>query len=313
MAERTLVVANPRSAGGGGRGRLEAAWPRLRELLAPCELAWTRGPRDAERLAREAVRAGVDRVVAAGGDGTASEVVSGILSAGLGARAELGLLPLGTGGDLARALAVPRGLEAAAACIACATPRPLDAGRVAYRDRAGRDASTFFVNVASLGMSGLVTELVEQAPKALGGRTAFLIGTLRALARYRAVPVRVRLDGAPLYEGPVALVAAANGRYFGGGMRIAPDARLDDGLLDAVVVPELPALRALRQLPRLYRGTHLGVDGVLHARGRLLEVEADTGAARLEVDGEPLGAAPARVELLAGALRLRAPEEGTAP
>ncbi|MDX1650019.1 MAG: diacylglycerol kinase family lipid kinase, partial [Myxococcota bacterium] len=145
------------------------------------------------------------------------------------------------------------------------------------------------------------------------GTASFLIGTLRGLAAWRDVDARVTVDGRELHAGPLVFATAANGRYFGGGMRIAPDARLDDGLLDAVVVPDRPALRALRQLPRLYRGTHLGLDGVVHARGRVLEVDAEAGAARLEVDGEPLGAAPVRIEVLPGALRLRAPEGGTAP
>lgn len=305
MSVRTLVVANPRSAGGGGRRRLEAAWPRIRALLDPCELVWTRGPRDAERLAREAVRAGVDRVVSAGGDGTLHEVVSGILAAGLGDRAEIGLLPLGTGGDFARTAGIPLDLDAAAVRIAETEPRPVDAGRVRYRDRQGREQTTFFLNVASLGVSGLVTELVERAPKLLGGRVAFLAGTLRALARYRPVPVALRLDGALLHDGPLVLAAAANGRAFGGGMQIAPDARLDDGLLDVVVVPAFSRLRLLRELPRIYRGTHLAVEGVRFARGRRLEAKAEPGAALLEVDGEPLGAAPASVELLPGAIRLR--------
>jgi len=300
----SLVVANPKSAGGGGRRRLEAAWPAIRSHLDPCELAWTRGPRDAERLAREAVRAGVDRVVAAGGDGTTSEVVSGILAAGLGERAELGLLPLGTGGDLARTVGAPRALVAAAERIASAEARPVDAGRVHYRDRRGKPATTFFLNVTSLGVSGLVTEMVEDTPKALGGRLAFLLGTLRALARFRPAPVSLRLDGSPLHEGELVLAAAANGRYFGGGMHIAPPARIDDGLLDVVVVPGLSRLRLLRELPRIYRGTHLEVPEVLHARGRRLEADAEPGTVRLEIDGEPLGFLPAEVELLPGALRL---------
>jgi YegS/Rv2252/BmrU family lipid kinase len=259
------------------------------------------------------VRAGVERVVAAGGDGTVREVVSGILAAGLGDRTQLGLLPLGTGGDLARTAGAPRDLMAAARRIAHGSALPVDAGRVGYRDAADREVVTGFLNVASLGVSGLVTELVEQASKALGGRVAFLLGTLRALRRYRPVPVQLLLDGELLHDGPLVLAAAANGRYFGGGMQIAPEARLDDGLLDVVVVPEFSRLRLLRELPRIYRGTHLGVEGVIHAKGRRLEARAASGAARIEIDGEPLGSAPAEVELLPGALRLCGLGEGGPP
>ena len=306
MALRTLVIANPASRGGATRRRFERMLPRVREVLGACEVEWTRGPRDAERIAREGVRAGVERVVVAGGDGTMSEVVTGILAADLGRYAELALLPLGTGGDLRRTLGVPADPEAALAAIARGVRTPLDAGRASYRDREGRDASVFFVNIASLGISGLTTELVNRAPKALGGRLSFLLGTLRSIVSYHADahPVELRLDGETIHRGPLVLAAAANGRYFGGGMQVAPRARPDDGLLDAIVVPGFSKPRLLLELPRIYRGTHLGVPGVIGLRGRVLEAEPLGEPPWVEIDGEPLGRLPARFEVLPGALTL---------
>jgi len=307
MALRTLVVVNPASRGGAARRHFERILPRVREVLGACEVEMTRGPRDAERIAREGVRAGVERVVVAGGDGTVSEVVTGILAADLGRYAELALLPLGTGGDLRRTLGVPADLEGALAAIARGERRTLDAGRARYQGRDGRETSVFFVNIASLGISGLTTELVNQAPKALGGRASFLIGTLRSIVSYRAAdhPVELRLDGEVIHQGPLVLAAAANGRYFGGGMQVAPDARPDDGLLDVVVVPGLSKPRLLAELPRLYRGTHIGVGGVHARRGRVLEAASLGGEPPwVEIDGEPLGRVPARFEILPGALTL---------
>jgi YegS/Rv2252/BmrU family lipid kinase len=307
MALRTLVVVNPASRGGATRKRFERILPRVREVLGACDIEWTRGPRDAERIAREGVRAGVERVVVAGGDGTMSEVVTGILAADLGRYAELAMLPLGTGGDLRRTLGVPADLEDALAAIARGERRPLDAGRARFQGRDGRETSVYFVNIASLGISGLTTELVNQAPKGLGGRVSFLVGTLRSIASYRAAdhPVELRLDGEVIHKGPLVLAAAANGRYFGGGMQVAPDARPDDGLLDVVVVPGLSKLRLLAELPRIYRGTHIGVGGVLSQRGRVLEATPLGGEPPwVEIDGEPLGRLPARIEILPGALTL---------
>jgi len=304
MSARTLVVLNPRSRSGVTGSRFAALEPRLRAALGPLEVACTRGPRDAERIAREGARSGVERIVIAGGDGTTSEVVSGLLGPGLADRVEIAVLPLGTGGDLLRTLGIPRDLDAALARIASGRAVPIDAGRATYRDRAGREACSYFLNVASLGMSGLVTELVNRAPKWLGGRTSFLLGTLNALARWRNVPVRLRLDGELVYDGPLALATAANGRYFGGGMHVAPHARPDDGLLDVVVVPDLPKLRLLAALPTLYRGTHLRVPGVLERRGRRLEAEAGEARVETELDGEPLGVLPACYEVLPGAVRV---------
>ena len=239
MPLRTLVVVNPASRGGSTRKRFDGMLPRIRAALGECDVEWTRGPRDAERIAREAARAGVERIVVAGGDGTVSEAATGILAADLGRYAELAVLPLGTGGDLRRTLGVPGDLDAALRAIAAGGARTIDAGRVTYTDRSGRPATVFFVNIASFGISGLTTELVNRATKSLGGRASFLIGTLRGIVRYRAAdhPVELRLDGEIATADPIALATAANGRWFGGGMHVAPDARPDDGLLDVVVIP----------------------------------------------------------------------------
>jgi YegS/Rv2252/BmrU family lipid kinase len=304
MSARTLIVLNPRSRSGITGRRFAALEPRVRAALGPLEVQCTRGPRDAERIAREAARSGVERIVIAGGDGTTSEVVTGLLGAGLAGQVELALLPLGTGGDLLRTLGIPRDLDAALARIASGRAVPIDAGRAWYRDPAGREASSYFLNVASLGMSGLVTELVNRVPKWLGGRTSFLLGTLHALARWRNLPVRLRLDGELVHEGPLVLATAANGRYFGGGMHVAPHARPDDGLLDVVVVPDLPKLRLLASLHTLYLGTHLAVRGVFERRGRRLEAEPLGEPPATELDGEPLGGLPACYEVLSGAVRV---------
>jgi len=307
MALRTLVVVNPASRGGATRRQFERLLPRVREALGACDVEWTRGPRDAERIAREAARAGVERIVVAGGDGTVSEAVTGILAADLGAYVELGLLPLGTGGDLRRTLGVPADVGAALAAIAAGERTRLDAGRASYCDRNGREARVFFVNIASLGISGLTTELVNRAPKALGGRVSFLVGSLRAILSYRSAahPVELSLDGDVIHEGDVTFAAVANGRFFGGGMQVAPHARPDDGLLDVVVVPGFGKLRLAAELPRLYRGTHLAIPGVRALRGRVLEARPLGGEPPfVEIDGEPLGHVPARFEVLPGALTL---------
>jgi YegS/Rv2252/BmrU family lipid kinase len=305
MALRTLVVVNPASRGGATRRQFERLLPQVREALGACEVEWTRGPRDAERIAREAVRAGVERLVVAGGDGTLSEVATGILGADLGGYAELAVLPLGTGGDLRRTLGVPAEPSAALAAIAAGKATRLDAGCASYCDRDGREARVHFVNIASAGISGLTTELVNRAPKALGGRVSFLLGTLRSIVSYRAAahPVELVLDGEVIHRGPLVLAAAANGRYFGGGMHVAPRARPDDGLLEVVAIPGFAKLRLLTELPKVYRGTHLAVPGVLARRGRVLEARPLGGEAPwVEIDGEPLGRLPARFEVLPGAL-----------
>ena len=143
----------------------------------------------------------MERIVVAGGDGTVSEVVTGLMASGLAGQVELGVLPLGTGGDFARGLGIPRDPEAAARQLADAKPRPIDAGRVRYVGRDGAVTESFFVNTTTYGISGLVVDLVEQATAKVPGTLAFLVGTLRALARYRVQPVRIAVDGqAPVVD-----------------------------------------------------------------------------------------------------------------
>lgn len=308
---RALAIVNPRSRGGATARRWPALEAKLRAALGPLEVEATRGPRDAERIAREGVRAGVELLIVAGGDGTLSETAAGLLGAGLGRYAEIAPLPLGTGGDFVRGLGLPADVDAALARIAAGGARRLDAGRITFHDRRGAPATTWFLNIASAGVSGLVTELVNRAPKALGGRASFLIGTLRAIARWRPAPVRLRVDGALVHEGPIELVAVANGSYFGGGMHVAPDARPDDGAFDVVWIRGASRGRLVRNLPRLYDGSHLALPEVSVRRGASVEIEplGDGAEVCIEVDGEPIGRLPARFELLPGALALR----GVAP
>jgi len=303
---RVLVIVNPRSRGGATARRWPAVEAKLREALGALEVEVTRGPRDAERIAREGVRAGVELLVVAGGDGTLSETAAGLLGAGLGQYAEIAPLPLGTGGDFVRGLGLPADVDAAIARIAAGKARRIDAGRITYHDRQGRPATTHFLNIASVGVSGLVTELVNRAPKALGGRLSFLIGTLRAIARWRAAPVRLRVDGETVHEGPLDLAAVANGPYFGGGMKVAPEARADDGLFDVVWIRGSSRLKLVRNLPLLYDGRHVALPEVASRRGTRVEAQPlspDTEV-WMEVDGEPLGRLPATFEILPAALAL---------
>jgi len=303
---RTLVIVNPFSRDGATGRRFAAVERRLRAVLGPLEIEWTKAPRDAERLAREAVRAGVERLIVAGGDGTLSEVATGLLAAGLGAYARIGILPFGTGGDFVKTLGIPGDLERAIACIAEGKVRRVDASRVTLRDDAGHDRTVYGLNITSIGISALVVTLAERSPRFVGGSGAFLVGALRAILRHRSLPVTLKVDGEVVHEGPLILATAANGRYFGGGMLVAPQAHCDDGRLDVVALSGISKSQLLVKLFQLYRGTHLK-DGLVRTfRGRVIEALGPPGVC-LEVDGEPLGTLPARIEILEGALSLLAP------
>ena len=279
----------------------------MRSALGPVESSTRARPATAERLAREAVRAGIERIVIAGGDGTLGEVASGLLGAGLGGYAEIGLLPFGPGGDFARSLSLPREFEPALEVLAAGRTRTVDAGRVRFRGQRGEERVAHFANVSSFGLSALVTELVSRTPSLLGPSATFTLGALGAILRHRSEPVTLRVDGETMHEGPLTLATGANGRWFGAGMQVAPEASLDDGLLDVVIVKGLARPTLLAKLPKIYSGAHLRDPVVRLLRGRCIEADSPAGRVPIELDGEPLGTLPARLEVMPAALRVIVP------
>lgn len=303
MPAQTLVILNPHAGRGAARfGRLRSL---LNDALGEVEVARTRAPRDATRIAREAVRAGVGRVVVGGGDGTVSEVVTGILDAGLGGHVEIGLLPMGSGCDFARSVGVSPRLAEAIASLRDGGRMRVDAGRVTYRTRDGSPRTSYFLNEAGFGLSGVTVDLVNRAGKRFGPKLSFALGSIGAILRGGTTAVSVRVDERTVFEGRASLVVAANGRCFGGGMQIAPEARIDDGALDVIIVEALGRARLIGRFPSLYRGTHLRYPETHFVRGTRVEaVPLGQAAAPLDVDGEAVGALPVSIALLPKAIGL---------
>lgn len=315
MSSLPLVIVNPASASGA----TGEAWPGvasdLRRHFGPFEVAFTHSGGEATEIAEREARAGRKLVIACGGDGTISEVANGILRAGADARTELGLLPSGTGGDFRRTLKVPARAADAARHLREGSTRVMDAGRVRFVNQRGEEESRFFVNVASFGMGGDVINRVKSrtgpaagAARLLGGKASFAAAALQAALTFEKPAVRVSLDGGPQSQLTVANFCVANARYFGGGMKIAPNARVDDGRFDVVAVGDVSALTVLANSYRLYLGTHLGMQEVRHAHARLVRAEPAGGdTVNLELDGELVGRLPAEFEILPSALRVRCP------
>jgi YegS/Rv2252/BmrU family lipid kinase len=311
VTQETLVILNPASAGGATGRRARFLRERLEARFGPLEFETTCGPRDATRMASDACRSGVERLLVAGGDGTTSEVVAGLLECAPESRPALGLLPLGSGLDLARSLSLPRDLEGALDVIEAGALRRIDAGAIEYRDDHGAMRRGYFVNESSAGLSGETVRLVSASSRRLGPRLGFLFGAVGAILGHRPVALAVEIDGVRIYEGPVSMVVAANGAYFGAGMHVAPHARVDDGALEVVLVRGLSIPRLLANLPSFYRGGHLRHPKVSrHSAQELVLIPKEAGAP-LDVDGESLGTLPLRVEILPGALRVLAPTQAS--
>jgi YegS/Rv2252/BmrU family lipid kinase len=310
VSQIPLIIVNPMSRSGRTGREWASVEPQVHAALGPVEIVKTTGRRAATELAREAALRGSETIVAAGGDGTFSEVAAGVLDSGRAQRVALGLLPFGSGGDLPRTLGIDRALDRALEVVAAGRTRPIDVGRVRCIDRSGQHHEGWFVNEASVGLSADVARHVDRMPKRLGGRVAFAFGAARTIFGHRASRMCARVDDKRIHEGPTTLIAIANGCYFGGGMKIAPSAELDDGRLDVVVGPAFSRTRLLVDLlPRLYRGTHVSDPGIDIHRGQRVEIEplGDAQPASVEADGELLGSLPASFEIEAMALRVLAP------
>jgi len=300
------VIVNPRSGGGLSQRRWAALLGPLTDGLGPVDVRFTEAKGDGRRIAREEATAGRVLIVAMGGDGTISEVADGILDAG--GTSELGIIPRGTGGDFRRSLDLDDDLGQAARRIRETPARLIDAGRVSFVADDGSQAQRHFVNIVSFGFSSDVARQANASSKRLGGRVAFLSATVRSLVSYDNVDVVLSMDDQPERRMSVLLAALGNGRFFGGGMKICPEALIDDGLFDLVTVGNLGRVGVMANIHRIYSGHHLAMKEVQRTRLRRLKVAPADSATKipLEVDGETPGHLPASFELLPGALRVRA-------
>lgn len=304
MAAPTVAIVNPESNGGRTRKRWPALADRLRDAVGDVEVVETDGPGGSDRAARDAVRSGAERIVVVGGDGSLSEAANGLLDEGCGDRVALGWLPMGTGCDFGRTVGISRDPHQALAALARGERRRVDVGMIRFEGEGGVDRTRTFLNVASFGLSGLTDLHVARAGRSLGPTAAFLLGSLRAIRDFVPPWIELDVDGERVFEGETNMVVAANGRFFGSGMRIAPDAEVDDGLLSVLVVARLSKPRLVASLPSLYRGTHVKNPAVSVRTGKHVVARAVRGEALLDIDGEPLGALPATIELIPSALEL---------
>lgn len=307
---RPLVIVNPQS-GGGRAGRLRDVSAVLERRLGPIDLISTARPRHAIELARDATKEGRKLIVAVGGDGTLHEVANGVLDSGLDSA--VGYVGVGTGGDFRRSLGIEHRLDAYANAIAEGRDLVIDVGKVRYRAADGAHASRWFVNVLSAGMGGLVDRYVADTTKSLGGKAAYFVASARALAACERGRLRctVGLAGKE-HEQRVEtfMIAICNGRYFGGGMHVAPMARADDGRFEVVSMDASSKLAFVRFSRLIYEGQHLSAPGVTHFGCDRISIDIENSQARevflLDVDGEPLGGLPFEIELVPKRLRIRA-------
>ncbi|HEV2805897.1 MAG TPA: diacylglycerol kinase family protein [Chthoniobacterales bacterium] len=289
------VILNPSAGSAADLDDIVAKISRLRGV----DIRLTTKPGSAARFAKTALAKGRRMIIAAGGDGTLNEVINGI-GENLGGAA-VGLIPLGTGNDFARTIGVPADIEQALELIRAGETRPVDLVRVTS------DEVRYFVNVSAGGFSGLVNEKLTPQMKKTWGPLAYLRSAAAALPDLRAYQTTLAFDNAESLRIELYNVVVANGRYVAGGTLIAPDASIDDGLLDIVLIPKRPAGELAMLAAQVALGTHLTSDAIVFRRAAKLTVNSKPGM-WFNVDGELVGNEPARFEILPGALRFVAPK-----
>lgn len=287
---KTAVIINPKA---GSVGDLAAFLKRI-DRLKPALRYITQKSGHAKKFAAEAIRKGCDYIIAAGGDGTLNEVVNGMARRTKNVR--LGLLPLGTGNDFARCLNLSADLEENIDILRAGQTRPIDIVRVKS------DRSRYFINVSAGGFSGLVNEKLTPSIKKTWGPLAYVRGAAAAIPDLRAYRTKIRFGPKEILALDLYNVVIANGRYVAGGLPIAPEADPGDGLLDVVLIPQLPAAEIAFLTARILLGQHLGSDSIVFRQVPKISIRSKPGM-WFNVDGELVGNEPAVFEVIPRALQ----------
>jgi YegS/Rv2252/BmrU family lipid kinase len=306
-----------------GRGALGRDWKRIEDSLAEagleCAVTYTERPGHATEATRAAIEDGATFVVAAGGDGTVHEVVNGMMDSEkpLNPATVLGVVPGGTGCDFVRTFGISQDpLEASKHLLGDGLWGRLDMVRVTCATPEGGTHSRWFVNVGEAGLGAAVVARAARLPRWLGGNV-YRVAALREIAALRHITGTVAMHGrkargsrvdAPLepttYEGSIDLLLVANGQFFGGGMRVAPRAIPEDGLLDVLIAHDIGRREAVGLMQKMFTGTHVPSPKVAEFLAERIEVHTDAPLA-VEVDGEVIGSTPATFDLLPAAIPLK--------
>lgn len=301
MFPKTQVIVNPES----DKGRTRRKWSEIREALRhfirEFKYEFTEHPFQAAEISRAAIKDGSELIIGVGGDGTMNEIANGFYENMkiINPLTSLGIVPSGTGCDLIKSLNVPRSLSHALRTLTQAPSSLIDVGRVKFLNNDGILTERLFLNVADFGIGGEVVKNVTES-RMRRKASSYLKCLLSTVINFSHKKIRITVDGRPLDLDEYMIGAVSNGRVFGKGMKIAPEAKIDDGFFDFILVKGMKLFEFFRNVWRIYAGTHLSHPKIFSFRGKKITAEpADTfEPVLLELDGEQLGLLPAEFELI---------------
>lgn len=300
------VIINPVSAGGKTGHRWEHIKEVMFHYLKEFKYVFTEKPKQAIEITRELIKSGFDTIIGIGGDGTLNEIANGFFNDQGGSiineDASMGIVPSGTGSDFIRYLKIPRDFKKSIELIKNSDNRRIDIGRITYSvsPQSGineQGNSKYFLNVADFGLGAEVVKKTSSVPAWKRGKLCYYKGLLGAISNYRGMKMTIRLDDSEPITKRFLLGAAANGGIFGGGMIIAPDARIDDGFFDVVLIEDMKKWELIFESRRLYTGTIKKNRKVMIKRAKKVEIKSGE-TVNIEYDGEIGGKTPAKLEIL---------------
>jgi YegS/Rv2252/BmrU family lipid kinase len=299
----SLFIVNPKA----GSRKAASMWPKMaimaEKRLGPFQTRWTSKPGDAIFLAKEAVCKGVRLLVCVGGDGTLNEVINGLMyhEASVRENVTLGYIPCGTGLDLIRTIPIPKKPERAIAAIQKGKTYRIDIGKISFRNHMGKSTCRYFHNVVSFGLGGEVTRKINESEKWIG-KLSFFRAAIMAVLKYGKKEIYIKVDNRLEGQAIIWNVVVGNGCFHGAGMKVAPKAKIDDGLFHISILGNMNIFEALCKFPKLYTG-NLRAGKIHETAGRMIHAASDQNVL-LDVDGECPGSLPAVIEIVPEAINL---------
>ena len=301
MLQKTQVIVNPESNKGRTRRKWEDIKEALKTFIKEFKYEFTEKPLQATEISRSAIKEGSELIIGVGGDGTMNEIANGFYENQkiINPKTALGIVPSGTGCDFTRSLRIPSNLKTAMEIITKSPASWIDIGRVRFSSHSGQEQERFFLNVADFGIGGEVVKRVNEN-RMKRKASSYLRCLISTFIAYKNKRVKLRIDDQEYPVEDYLVGTISNGKIFGKGMKVAPQAKLDDGLFDVVLVKGMKAFQFFRNVWRIYTGTHLSHPKISLIRAKKVEAYPEEGEedVLIELDGEQLGRLPATFEIV---------------